>query len=235
MRHTMKLKEDPFERMKNGTKTIEFRLYDEKRRKIKVGDEIEFFKLPKLQERILVRVKNLYRGDSFKNLFKIISPDKDNKEINNKTEEMLKYYTHEQEKEYGVIGIEIEIIDSNFRYTYNKLVRDKIPENIDNMKGRKSKYKILDDAEYLKELNRKVIEEANEFIEENSIEELGDLMEVLNAIMKLKGYKLEEVNKIMKEKNEKKGAFDNKIFLEYIDEEKRNLDEEEELQKKFRR
>lgn len=235
MRHTMKLKEDPFERMKNGTKTIEFRLYDEKRRKIKVGDEIEFFKLPKLQERILVRVKNLYRGDSFKNLFKIIFPDKDNKEINNKTEEMLKYHTHEQEKEYGVIGIEIEIIDSNFRYTYNKLVRDKIPENIDNMKGRKSKYKILDDAEYLKELNRKVIEEANEFIEENSIEELGDLMEVLNAIMKLKGYKLEEVNKIMKEKNEKKGAFDNKIFLEYIDEEKRNLDEEEELQKKFRR
>lgn len=235
MRHTMKLKEDPFERMKNGTKTIEFRLYDEKRRKIKVGDEIEFFKLPKLQERILVRVKNLYRGDSFKNLFKIIFPDKDNKEINNKTEKMLKYYTHEQEEEYGVIGIEIEIIDSNFRYTYNKLVRDKIPENIDNMKGRKCKYKILDDAEYLKELNRKVLEEANEFIEENSIEELGDLMEVLNAIMKLKGYKLEEVNKIMKEKNEKKGAFDNKIFLEYIDEEKRNLNEEEELQKKFRR
>ena len=39
----------------------------------------------------------------------------------------------------------------------------------------------------------------------------------------------------MREKNEKKGAFDNKIFLEYIDEEKRNLDEEEELQKKFRR
>ena len=87
----------------------------------------------------------------------------------------------------------------------------------------------------MKELNRKVLEEANEFIEENSIEELGDLMEVLNAIMKLKGYKLEEVNKIMKKKNEKKGAFDNKIFLEYIDEEKRNLDEEEELQKKFRR
>ena len=74
-------------------------------------------------------------------MFKIIFPDKDNKEINNKTEKMLKYYTHEQEKEYGVIGIEIEIINSNFRYTYNKLVRDKIPENIDNMKGRKSKYK----------------------------------------------------------------------------------------------
>ena len=80
------------------------------------------------------------------------------------------------------------------------------------MKGRKSKYKILDDAEYLKELNRKVLEEANEFIEENSIEELGDLMEVLNAIMKLKGYKLEEVNKIMKEKNEKKELLTIKYF-----------------------
>lgn len=42
MRHTMKLKEDPFERMKNGTKTIEFRLYDEKRRKIKVGMKLIF-------------------------------------------------------------------------------------------------------------------------------------------------------------------------------------------------
>ena len=69
-----------------------------------------------------------------------------------------------------------------FRYTYNKLVRDKIPEDIDNELGRKCKYRILDDTEYLKELNRKVLEEANEFIEENSIEELGDLMEVINTI-----------------------------------------------------
>ena len=50
----------------------------------------------------------------------------------------------------------------------------------------------------------KVIEEANEFIEENSIEELGDLMEVLNAIMKLKGYKMEDVNIAMKKKVDKK-------------------------------
>ena len=52
-------------------------------------------------------------------------------------------------------------------------------------------------------LNRKVIEEANEFIEENSIEELGDLMEVLNAIMKLKGYKLEEVFTCSRPKRER--------------------------------
>ena len=126
-------------------------------------------------------------------------------------------------------------LSNSFRYTYNKLVRDRIPENIDSEPGRKSQYRILDDIEYLKELNRKILEEANEFIEGNSIEELGDLMEVINAIMKLKGYKMEEVYKIMKVKEEKKGAFYNKIYLEYVDEEKRNLDEEKELNKEFRK
>ncbi len=126
-------------------------------------------------------------------------------------------------------------LSNSFRYTYNKLVRDRIPENIDSEPGRKSQYRILDDIEYLKELNRKILEEANEFIEGNSIEELGDLMEVINAIMKLKGYSMEEVNKVMKSKAEKKGAFDNKIFLEYVDEEKRNLEEEKELNKDFRK
>ena len=122
-----------------------------------------------------------------------------------------------------------------FRYTYNKLVRDKIPENIDSNPAKKCKYRILDDTEYLTELNKKVLEEANEFIEENSIEELGDLMEVINAIMKLKGYKMEEVYKVMKAKEEKKGAFNDRIYLEYVDEEKRNLDEEKELNKGFRK
>lgn len=122
-----------------------------------------------------------------------------------------------------------------FRNTYNKLVRDKIPENIDGEPGKECKYRILDDTEYLTELNKKVLEEANEFIEENSIEELGDLMEVINAIMKLKGYKMEEVYKVMKAKEEKKGAFNDRIYLEYVDEEKRNLYEEKELNKGFRK
>ena len=127
------------------------------------------------------------------------------------------------------------IIDGKYRYTYNKLVRDKIPEEINREPGRKSTYKILDNKEYLEELNKKVLEEANEFIEENSIEELGDLMEVLNAIMKLKNYKPENLNKIMKSKSDKKGSFNDKIYLEYVDEDKRNIEEEKELNKKFRK
>ena len=233
MIHKMKLQESPFERIKNGTKTVEFRLYDEKRRKIKIGDQIEFSKSPDLQETILVDVLDLYREDTFENLFKKLFDD--DEEIKRKTSAMYQYYSHDEEKQYGVVGIKISLISSGFRYTYNKLVRDKIPENINSEPGRKSKYRILNDKEYLNELNKKVIEEANEFIEENSIEELGDLMEVINAIMQFKNYKTEELYKVMKEKTDKKGAFNNRIYLEYVDEEKRNLEEEKELNKEFRK
>ena len=65
MLHKMKLNESPFERIKNGTKTIEFRLYDEKRQQIKVGDKIEFSKLPDLQEKLEVDVMELYKEESF--------------------------------------------------------------------------------------------------------------------------------------------------------------------------
>lgn len=70
MLHKMKLQEDPFERIKNGTKTVEFRLYDEKRQTIQIGDEIEFSKLPELQEKLLVKVIDLYKEKSFEKLFK---------------------------------------------------------------------------------------------------------------------------------------------------------------------
>lgn len=233
MLHQMKLNDDPFERIKNGTKTIEFRLYDEKRRKVKIGDKIEFSKLPDLQEKILVDVLDLYTEPSFAELFEKIYKDRElAKQYANA---MYEIYSPENEKKYGVVGIKIKLVDNWFRYTYNKLVRDKIPENIDSENGRKSKYRILNDDEYLKELNKKVIEEANEFIEENSIEELGDLMEVLNAIMKLKGYKMEDVNTAMKKKVDKKGSFNDRIYLEYVDEKSRNLEEEKELNKDFRK
>lgn len=233
MIHEMKLNESPFERIKNGTKTIEFRLYDEKRKKLKIGDKIEFSKLPDLQEKILAQVIDIYKDKTFKNLFNRIYTDK--KEVERKAESMYQYYSKEQEEKYGVVGIKIKLLSNNYRYTYNKLVRDRIPEEINKEPGRKCKYRILNDEEYLKELNKKIIEEANEFVEENSIEELGDLMEVINAIMNIKGYNIEEVNQVMRDKENRKGAFNKKIYLEYVDEEKRNLKEEMELNKNFRK
>ena len=233
MIHEMKLNESPFERIKNGTKTIEFRLYDEKRKKLKIGDKIEFSKLPDLQEKILAQVIDIYKDKTFKNLFNRIYTDK--KEVERKAESMYQYYSKEQEEKYGVVGIKIKLLSNNYRYTYNKLVRDRIPEEINKEPGKKCKYRILNDEEYLRELNKKIIEEANEFVEENSIEELGDLMEVINAIMNIKGYNIEEVNQVMRDKENRKGAFNKKIYLEYVDEEKRNLKEEMELNKNFRK
>ena len=140
MLHKMKLREEPFEEIKNGTKTVEFRLYDEKRQKIKVGDQIEFSKLPELQEQLLVDVVELYREDSFENLFRKLYADEE--EIKSRTKNMYTYYSTEEESKYGVVGIKISLVSNSFRYTYNKLVRDKIPEDIDSEPGRKSKYRI---------------------------------------------------------------------------------------------
>ena len=110
MLHKMKLQEDPFERIKNGTKTVEFRLYDEKRRTIQIGDEIEFSKLPELQEKLLVKVIDLYKEESFEKLFKKVFVGEDKEKIIEKAKAMNRFYTPEQEKEYGVVGIKIEII-----------------------------------------------------------------------------------------------------------------------------
>lgn len=110
MLHKMKLQEDPFERIKNGTKTVEFRLYDEKRRTIQIGDEIEFSKLPELQEKLLVKVIDLYKEESFEKLFKKVFVGEDKEKIIEKAKSMNRFYTPEQEKEYGGVGIKIEII-----------------------------------------------------------------------------------------------------------------------------
>ena len=107
MLHKMKLNESPFERIKNGTKTIEFRLFDEKRQLVKVGDKIEFSKLPDLNEKILVDVLELYQERTFKELFDKLG---DNDEIAKKNaESMYTIYSPEEEAKYGVLGIKIKI------------------------------------------------------------------------------------------------------------------------------
>ena len=108
MLHKMKLKESPFERIKNGSKTIEFRLYDEKRSKIRIGDQIEFSKLPDMEEKILVDVLDLYREDSFEKLFRKLITDEE--EVQRKVDSMHQFYSKEEEKEYGVLGIKISLI-----------------------------------------------------------------------------------------------------------------------------
>jgi len=95
---------------------------------------------------------------------------------------------------------------------FNKLVRDKIPQIIES-NGEVAEVEILDDERFLNELHKKLFEEAEEFVEENSPEELADLMEVLYAIARLRNIDLNEVETIRKEKAQKRGAFEKRIFL----------------------
>ena len=113
MLHKMKLNENPFERIKNGTKTIEFRLYDEKRQQVKIGDKIEFSKLPDLQEKLIVDVIDLYREDTFENLFRELYSDEE--EIIQKTQLMHTIYSPEKEQQYGILGIKIKINVDNLK------------------------------------------------------------------------------------------------------------------------
>lgn len=72
----MRLKEQPFTKIKEKKKTIELRLYDDKRRQLDIGDYIIFTNLGNETEQIAVKVKGLFRADSFLNLFEDISLEK---------------------------------------------------------------------------------------------------------------------------------------------------------------
>ena len=96
---------------------------------------------------------------------------------------------------------------------YNKLVRDKITEIIE-ADGRVAKYKILDDNEYRQELNKKLQEEVKEYLEDNNVEELADIVEVIYGILNSMNVSIKEFEKIRINKQEKRGAFEKKIYLE---------------------
>ena len=100
---------------------------------------------------------------------------------------------------------------------YNKLVRDKIPQIIES-KGGKATITKLNDNEYLKELNKKLQEEINEYLFSEEVEELADIQEVIYAIVKAKGIKINDFETIRLNKVEKRGAFENKIFLVDVEE-----------------
>jgi predicted house-cleaning noncanonical NTP pyrophosphatase (MazG superfamily) len=101
----------------------------------------------------------------------------------------------------------------------NKLVRDKIPDIIENS-GRKAKYHILSEAEYLTALDEKLFEEVNEYQADKSLEEMADVLEVLYAICKARGYSIEELEGKRVEKSLHRGGFHKKLFLEYSEEER---------------
>lgn len=96
--------------------------------------------------------------------------------------------------------------------TYNKLVRDKIPQII-QQSGKQAILEEVSGEEYLELLNAKLGEELQEYIDSESVEELADLVEVVYAILEHKDVSLEEFEVIRKQKVEDRGAFKEKLLL----------------------
>ncbi|MEI8339119.1 MAG: nucleoside triphosphate pyrophosphohydrolase [bacterium] len=94
--------------------------------------------------------------------------------------------------------------------TYNKLVRDKIPEILDK-KGVAYEKRIATPEEYKSELIKKLQEELDEFKEAGSPEELADLLEVIVALRQLPEY--QNVEEIRLKKKDERGGFDERLIL----------------------
>ncbi len=109
--HTMKVQTKYYQLLKSGIKTIELRLWDEKRQQIKVGDQITFSDLSNLNDTFVAQVLALYHANSFDELCKTIQPT----QAGFSTKEALidclqEFYTPESQQKYGVVGIEIKRI-----------------------------------------------------------------------------------------------------------------------------
>ena len=108
MKYIMKLNPKYFEYMKNGTKRVEVRLNDEKRRCIQ--------KEPELTDEIYTEIIGLKIKKSFKELINTldISQYSDKNETEEKfLKDLYKFYTKEKEEKYGVVGIEIKLKKEN--------------------------------------------------------------------------------------------------------------------------
>lgn len=99
---------------------------------------------------------------------------------------------------------------------YNKLVRDLIPQIIE-ADNKTCVTHILEDSEYIAEVNKKMHEELAEYEEattaEDAVEELADLLELIHAAAKCHGVTVDELETVRAEKAAKRGGFNERIYL----------------------
>lgn len=96
--------------------------------------------------------------------------------------------------------------------TYNKLVRDKIPEII-LASGKELVTRISGEEEYKQLLKDKLVEEVKEFLDSDNAEELADILEVLMALSSSKGIDWKEIEKTAMEKRDERGGFEERVVL----------------------
>lgn len=98
---------------------------------------------------------------------------------------------------------------------YHKLVRDKIPEIIEKQ-GKTCITEVLSQEAYLQMVDEKLNEELDEYQESKSLEELADLLEVMEAAVKARGYTWDDLTAVRDEKRQKRGGFQNRILLKEV-------------------
>lgn len=113
-KHIMTLNPIPMNSIRNGEKTIELRLYDEKRQRIAVGDIIKFVNAKNVLDTLSVVVEDLYIFESFDELYKELpllecGYTKDNIDRAS-PKDMEYYYSKEKQSKYGVVGIKVSLI-----------------------------------------------------------------------------------------------------------------------------
>ena len=112
MLYEMKLQSTPFTAVKNGSKIIESRLFDEKRQLINLGDQILFRNIDKLEDAVLTKVNGLLRYETFSAMFNDFPALVFGGETKNMLEEQIySFYSKDDEQKYGVLGIRITKID----------------------------------------------------------------------------------------------------------------------------
>ena len=98
---------------------------------------------------------------------------------------------------------------------HNKLVRDRIPEIIE-ASGKTCVVEVMSQDAYIQALDAKLNEELAEYQQSKSLEELADLLEVMGAVVKARGYTWDDLTRIRKEKRAQRGAFDQRILLKEV-------------------
>jgi ASC-1-like (ASCH) protein len=112
MLYEMKLQPQPFVAVKNGSKIIESRLFDEKRQLINLGDQILFKNIDNLDDTVLTKVNGLLRYETFSAMFNDFPALVFGGESKSMLEKQIySFYSKDDERKYGVLGIRITKID----------------------------------------------------------------------------------------------------------------------------
>lgn len=116
----MKLQPSPFEKIQNGSKTIEIRLNDEKRKLVKVGDEIEFSLMTDPSQTLRTEVLELQHFPTFQELFAAFPPEQYGGVSKDEYSTMYKYYPQEDEEKYGVLAIRVKRLGKSVSFELAK-------------------------------------------------------------------------------------------------------------------